>query len=91
MWHGPGGIGTTRGVDGFQRHHHAPFLHAFPDRGSPTTAARPPLAHRRSALCRLHRLAQRSRHLTGDYLCIKATGKPINMRSWTGAATTASC
>ncbi len=32
MWYGPCGIGTTRGVDGFQRHHQQPFLHAFPDR-----------------------------------------------------------
>jgi hypothetical protein len=32
MWYGPAGIGTSRGVDGFQRHHQAPFLKAFPDR-----------------------------------------------------------
>ena len=32
MWYGPCGIGTTRGVGGFQRHHQKPFLHAFPDR-----------------------------------------------------------
>lgn len=34
MWYGPCGIGTTRGVDGFQRHHQKPFLQAFPDRKS---------------------------------------------------------
>ncbi len=32
MWYGPCGIGSTRGIRGFQRHHQAPFLHAFPDR-----------------------------------------------------------
>ena len=32
MWYGPCGIGSTRAVSGFQRHHQAPFLHAFPDR-----------------------------------------------------------
>jgi len=32
MWYGPCGIGTTRGIGGFQRHHQQPFLHAFPDR-----------------------------------------------------------
>ena len=32
MWYGPCGIGTTRAVSGFQRHHQAPFLQAFPDR-----------------------------------------------------------
>ncbi|TRX56764.1 ester cyclase [Thalassomonas sp. M1454] len=33
IWYGPGGIGTTRGVFGFQQHHQAPFLIGFPDRG----------------------------------------------------------
>ena len=32
MWYGPCGIGTSRGVGGFQRHHQGPFLRAFPDR-----------------------------------------------------------
>ena len=32
MWYGPGGIGSTRGIAGFQRHHQRPFLEAFPDR-----------------------------------------------------------
>lgn len=33
MWYGPGGIGTTRGIEGFRKHHQGPFLQAFPDRG----------------------------------------------------------
>jgi predicted ester cyclase len=33
MWYGPGGIGTTRGLKGFQDNHQRPFLKAFPDRG----------------------------------------------------------
>jgi predicted ester cyclase len=32
MWYGPAGIGSMRGVDGFQLHHQKPFLVAFPDR-----------------------------------------------------------
>ena len=32
MWYGPSGIGTTRGLEGFQLHHQVPFLRAFPDR-----------------------------------------------------------
>ena len=32
MWYGPGGIGTTRGLDGFAEHHQVPFLRAFPNR-----------------------------------------------------------
>jgi predicted ester cyclase len=31
-WYGPSGIGSTRGVSGFQAHHQHPFLAAFPDR-----------------------------------------------------------
>ncbi len=32
MWYGPGGIGTTRGIEGFRKQHQGPFLKAFPDR-----------------------------------------------------------
>ena len=32
LWYGPGGIGSNRGVTGFQRYHQKPFLTAFPDR-----------------------------------------------------------
>lgn len=32
MWYGPGGIGTTRGINGFRAHHQGPFLRGFPDR-----------------------------------------------------------
>jgi predicted ester cyclase len=34
MWYGPAGIGSTRGVDGFQDYHQRPWLTAFPDRGT---------------------------------------------------------
>jgi predicted ester cyclase len=33
MWFGPSGIGTTRGLKGFEDYHQIPFLVAFPDRG----------------------------------------------------------
>ncbi len=32
MWYGPGGIGSNRGIAGFQDYHQRPFLVAFPDR-----------------------------------------------------------
>lgn len=32
MWFGPAGIGTARGLKGFQDHHQRSFLAAFPDR-----------------------------------------------------------
>jgi hypothetical protein len=31
MWYGPGGIGTTRGLDGFMKYHEIPFNEAWPD------------------------------------------------------------
>lgn len=34
LWYGPSGIGTTRGLKGFQTHHQIPFLRAFPDRNT---------------------------------------------------------
>lgn len=32
MWYGPSGIGTSRGLKGFEDYHQIPFLVAFPDR-----------------------------------------------------------
>jgi hypothetical protein len=76
MWYGPGGIGTSRGVGGFQRHHQRPFLHAFPDRRG--------AGHR----CRIAEgcfvastgwpsvLATHA----GSYLGVPASGVPIRMR-----------
>ena len=32
MWYGPSGIGTSKGLAGFEAHHQIPFLRAFPDR-----------------------------------------------------------
>ncbi|MDT3437163.1 ester cyclase [Haloarcula sp. 1CSR25-25] len=40
MWYGPAGIGTTRGIDGFQEFHQGPWLKAFPDRGTGGDAVR---------------------------------------------------
>jgi predicted ester cyclase len=31
MWFGPGGIGSTRGLDGFMQYHEIPWNEAFPD------------------------------------------------------------
>jgi hypothetical protein len=31
MWYGPSGIGSSRGIGGFERHHQKSFLTAFPD------------------------------------------------------------
>jgi len=39
MWYGPAGIGTTRGIEGFRKHHQGPFLVGYPDRSVDTSVA----------------------------------------------------
>lgn len=76
MWYGPSGIGSTRAVSGFQRHHQKPFLTAFPDRKG---------AGHRARIAEGNYVAStgwpsvRATHL-GDYLGVPATGRPISMR-----------
>jgi predicted ester cyclase len=76
MWYGPCGIGTSRQVEGYQKHHQKPFLHAFPDRVG---------GHHISRISEGHYIAStgwpsvRATH-AGDYLGVPATGKPITMR-----------
>jgi predicted ester cyclase len=76
MWYGPCGIGSTRGVGGFQRHHQAPFLHAFPDRrgnGHRARLAEGPFVASTGwpSVVATH---------AGDYLGVPATGRRIGMR-----------
>jgi predicted ester cyclase len=76
MWYGPCGIGSTRGVDGFQRHHQAPFLHAFPDRrgvGHRARFAEGPF------VASTGWPSVRATH-AGDYLGVPATQRQIGMR-----------
>ncbi len=76
MWYGPSGIGSTRAVPGFQRHHQAPFLKAFPDRKG---------AGHRARIAEGVYVAStgwpsvRATHV-GEYLGVPATGRPISMR-----------
>jgi hypothetical protein len=76
MWYGPGGIGTTRGVAGFQRHHQAPFLHAFPDRKGAGHRAR--LAEG-AFVASTGWPSVRATHAAA-YLGVPASGRPIGMR-----------
>jgi predicted ester cyclase len=76
MWYGPCGIGTSRRVEGFQKHHQQPFLHAFPDRVGGNHISR---------ISEGHYIASTgwpSVHAThkGDYLGVPATHQPISMR-----------
>lgn len=76
MWYGPGGIGTTRSIGGFERHHQRPFLIALPDRKG---------GHHRARFGEGDYAASTgwpSIHATlrGPYLGEQATNLPITMR-----------
>ena len=76
MWYGPCGIGSTRGIAGFQRHHQQPFLSAFPDRRGAGHRAR--LAEG-AFVASTGWPSVRATH-RGAYLGVPATGRPIGMR-----------
>ena len=76
MWYGPCGIGTTRQVEGFQKHHQKPFLHAFPDRVGGNHRAR---FAEGMFVASTGWPSVRATH-AGDYLGVPATHKPITMR-----------
>ena len=76
MWYGPCGIGTTRGIAGFQRHHQRPFLHAFPDRKGAGHRAR----FAEGPFVASTGWPSVSATHAGDYLGAKATQRQIAMR-----------
>ena len=76
MWYGPGGIGTARGVTGFQDHHQRPFLHAFPDRKGGTHRAR---IAEGAFVASTGWPSVRATH-GGSYLGVPASNQPITMR-----------
>lgn len=76
MWYGPYSIGTTRAVEGFQRHHQAPFLHAFPDRKGGNHRCRIAEGTYVASTGWPSVFATHS----GEYLGVPATGMPITMR-----------
>ncbi|WP_166482530.1 ester cyclase [Scytonema sp. UIC 10036] len=76
MWYGPSGIGTARGIEGFEGNHQRPFLHAFPDRQGGNHRAR--IADGKfvastgwPSVYATHR---------GEYLGVSATNRPVTMR-----------
>ncbi len=77
MWYGPCGIGTSRQVEGFQKHHQKPFLHAFPDRvGGNNHISR---ISEGQYIASTGWPSVRATH-RGEYLGVPATDKPITMR-----------
>lgn len=75
MWYGPGGIGSNRGIDGFQRDHQRPFLEAFPDRVGGNHRAR--IADG-SYVASTGWPSLRATH-RGAYLGVPATGRAVTM------------
>lgn len=81
MWFGPGGIGTTRGAEGFVDHHQLPFRTALPDRvgGGVTKGHFAKFADGRLA-CTAGWPSVRGTHLGDGWLGLPASGKSIDLR-----------
>ena len=79
LWYGPAGIGTTRGLRGFEDYHQIPFLAAVPDRGG---GGDEPMSHisegNYSVICAWD--IMRATHTGGNWLGLAATGKRLSMR-----------
>jgi predicted ester cyclase len=76
LWYGPAGIGTTRGLKGFEDQHQGPFLVSFPDRRG---------GHHKARFGDGDYVASTGwpsvigTHVA-DYLGVPGTGKPFEMR-----------
>jgi predicted ester cyclase len=77
MWYGPAGTGTTRGIDGFQEYHQAPFLTAFPDREGGDHVARFAEGHYCAST---GWPSVRATHLGDGWMGLPATEEPVEMR-----------
>lgn len=79
LWYGAAGIGTTRGVKGFDDYHGHPFVNAFPDRGGRDKAHFIQIADGNYAVTGGWGYLQAT-HTGNDFLGMPATGKHIAMR-----------
>ncbi len=79
MWYGPAGIGTTRGLKGFEDYHQIPFLVAFPDRGGSDTGHFIRIGDGNFAVTGGWGYLQAT-HTGNNFLGIPATGKRVAMR-----------
>ena len=82
MWYGPSGIGTTRGLIGFQKNHQIPFITAFPDRGIVTKKGEDYFTQIGDGnySCDFGFPAMYGTHNGDGWLGLKATGKEIKLR-----------
>lgn len=79
MWYGPAGIGTTRGIKGFDDYHGHPFLMAFPDRGARDTVHFIRIADGHFAVTGGWGYLQAT-HSGPGFLGLPPTGKQVAMR-----------
>lgn len=82
MWYGPGGIGTTRGLKGFEDNHQIPFLAAFPDRGITPKKGKIYFTQIGDSnySCDFGFPAMYGTHNGNNWLGLTATGKKITLR-----------
>ncbi|GAA0182934.1 hypothetical protein SH2C18_52100 [Clostridium sediminicola] len=81
MWYGPCGIGSTRGVKGFEKYHQGPFLKAVPDRRLIDDVDDRIYFGEGKYATLLEWTGFVATHTGNDWLGIPATGKPIVMRN----------
>ena len=79
LWYGAAGIGTTRGIKGFDDYHGHPFQAAFPDRGSRDTTHFIRISDGHYAITGGWGYLQAT-HSGQDFLGLPATGKHVLMR-----------
>lgn len=82
MWYGPSGIGTTRGLKGFQKNHQVPFISAFPDRGITQKIGEDYFTQIGDGnySCDFGFPSMYGTHTGDGWLGLKATGKKITLR-----------
>lgn len=79
MWYGPAGIGSTRGLRGFEDYHQIPFLVAFPDRGGSEQGHFIRIGDGYFAVTGGWGYL-RATHTGGELFGVPPTGKPLKMR-----------
>lgn len=77
MWYGPGGTGTTRGLEGFMKFHEIPFNEAWPDFKGGDHKSR---FGDGPFICSTGWPSIRGTHTGGDWMGLKPTGRPFTMR-----------
>jgi predicted ester cyclase len=77
MWYGPAGIGMTRGISDFRKHHQGPFVFSFPDRVVDHKATIVKKGNYVSTGGWPH---MHGSHLAGGWLGLPPTGRSIELR-----------